>query len=129
MALFDTNLEEILGKKADLGADMLQDQAAQKRKRYISREAASGRLGSGVSNYGLTDLDTQEASGIGDIYSGLGESLGQIPSESILNENEFGRKMSLAELIGRLNKRSSLEEALSALGTAGQIGGTVASFL
>lgn len=130
MALFDPNLnlEQILGNQANTKSAGVQDQYAQKRRRLIGQQGASGRLGSGVSNYPLADLDAAEIGDQGDIYSSLAETLGQIPAGDWLGNNEYGRKMRLSKQIGDINKPSSLEEALSALGQATNIGSKFAAF-
>lgn len=133
MPLFDPNtpmsLEDVLGNQAKLKSDQSQAASVQKKRRLVSREAATGRLGSGVSNYPLADLAVSDASGLGDIQGGLAGALGQIPGEDYLNTNENARKRRLAELMGDLNKPSDLEQALGALNAAGNIGATFAAFM
>lgn len=124
-----TNLEQVLGQQADTQAAGLQDAAVQRKKRLVAQEAHSGRLMSGVSDYPLTDLATSEASGIGDVYSNLAGALGQIPAEDYLNQNQNQNNLNLAQLIGNLNKPSALQEALGALGSAGNIAGKFAAFV
>ena len=91
----------------------------------MAKEAQSGRLGSGVSNYTMGDIDAQEIEGLGDIESGLAESLGGIPAENYLSEQNFERQRSLAALIGSLNKKSGLMNILSGGGVGGGLAATL----
>lgn len=132
MGLFDegsaTNLEQVLGNQANTKALGIQDKYAQAKRRLVGQQAASGRLRSGVSNYNLGDLATSEAKDIGSVYSDLASSLGQIPSEDWLNQNQYTRNLRLSELIGSLQKPSTLQEVLGGIRTAGNVAGTVAMF-
>lgn len=131
MALFgteSTSLEKVLGDQANNQAGQIQDAYAQKRKRTVASEAHAGRLGSGVSDYTMGDLNAAEAGDVGDVYSGLASSLGAIPAEDYTNANSYNRNLQLAQLIGSLNKPSSLQEALGMLGQAGNIGAKFAAF-
>lgn len=131
MALFDPNtnlsLEQILGNKANNQVAQTNDTYVQKKKRLVGQLAANGQLMGGTANYALTDLDTGHAGDEADIYSNLAGALGQIPAEDFGTTRENDRKRRLAELIGGLNKPSSLQEALAGLSAAGNIGGTVAA--
>lgn len=123
------NLEDILGQQAQSATANLTDQYQQQRRRTAADQAASGRLMSGVSNYPLTDLDTgyqQQKSGI---QSQLASSLAGIPEEDWLNQQNFQRQLQLANLIGSLNKPSTLQEALGGIGAIGPLAGMTASFL
>lgn len=124
-----TNLGDILGNQANLQADQTTDAYNQKRRKTVGQLGANGRLMSGVSNYDLGNLDAAQGQDVSGAYSGLAGALGGIPAEDMLDTNNYGRQMSLAELIGRLNKPSKLQEALGALGAAGQTAGTIAAFL
>lgn len=132
MALFPegtpTTLEGALGQQAQQQVAQTRDQYTQARKRLVSKEAANGRLMSGVSNYPLTDLANEGAGAESDIYSNLATTLGSIPSEDILNSNDYERNLQLAKLIGNMNKPSTLQLALGGLGAAGNLGGMAAGF-
>lgn len=121
-------LADVLGQQASGAETDIQNQYAKQRKQLISQQAHEGRLGSGVSNYPLADLDTAEAGDISGVESGLSSALGQVPAEDYYNNVDFQRKQQLAQLLGGLNKPSSLQEALSGLGTAAQLGATFAAF-
>lgn len=123
-----SNLEQVLGDQAQNAVNQSQDAYAQKRKRLVAKEAASGRLMSGVSDYPLADLDTEAASAESDIYSSLAKQLGSIPAEDTLNTNNYNRNLSLAQMIGEMNKSSSLQEALGLLSTGGRLAGNLAMF-
>lgn len=131
MALFDSDvgtLEDALGRQAENRANTIGEVYAKKRRQSIAQQAHAGRLGAGVSNYQAGDLAAEEAGDIGDVYGDLASALGQVPIQDYASSQGNARKRQLAELIARLNEPSDLEEALSALGTAGQIGGTIAMF-
>lgn len=113
------SLEDVLKQQAGAQTAQTQDQFGQARKRLVSQQAASGRLMSGVSDYPLTDLDTGQSRALSGIQSNLASSLGGIPSEDWLNQQNFQRSYQLADLIGRLNKSSTLDEALAGIGAIG----------
>lgn len=123
MALFatPTTLEQALGNQANSQVAQSQDAYTQNRKRLIAGQAAGGQLGSGVQNYGQTDLATGEANNESDIYSGLADSLAGIPAEDQLNQEQYNQNLQLAQLIGSLNKPSQLQEALGTVGTVSHI--------
>lgn len=127
MALFDEGpqtLEDILGKRAESQTMDITNQFAKKRKASVAQQAHAGRLGSGVSNYQAGDLASEEIGALGDVESGLAETLGGIPTEDYLSSQENERNLSLAHLIGSLKKKSSL---MNALGGAGSLGGLAAT--
>lgn len=132
MALFDPNtnlsLSDVLTNQASRKVDQTNDAYVQKKKRLVSQLAANGQLMGGTANYALTDLATGNAGDQADVYANLAGALGQVPTEDYATTRENDRKRRLAELIGNLNKPSSLEEALGALGAAGQVGATFAAF-
>lgn len=121
-------LEDILGRQAETAGMDIQNQFAKKRRQTVSQQAKLGRLGSGVSNYQFGDLAADEAGALGDVESALGSALGQIPITDYATQQDAGRKRQLAELLARLSEPSALEEALSALGAAGNVAGTFAAF-
>jgi|SRR5882672_5246156 len=134
MALLPTgydpkNLEDVLKGQAGSATANLTDQYAQNRKRAVSREAASGRLMSGVSDYSLGDLESNFQQGKSGIQDQLSNSLAAVPEEDWLNQNNFQRSYQLAKLIGSMNKPSTLEEVLGGIGSVGPMAAMTASFL
>lgn len=123
MALFSDydpkNLQDALGQQAKQATAQTTDVYNQARKRAVSREAASGRLMSGVSDYPLTDLDTQRGSALSGIQSNLTDSLAGIPGEDWLNQKNYQRSYQLADLIGRMNKPSTLDQIFQGIGSIG----------
>lgn len=132
MSLFDSGspktLQDVLGQQATGAEEDINQNYAKQRKQVIAQQAHAGRLGSGVSAYPLSDLDTSQANDLAGVESGLASSLGQIPTEDYYNNMDFQRKRQLAQLLGGLNKPSSLQEALGGVGTAAQLGATFAAF-
>lgn len=132
MSLFDSGsgstLADVLNQQADTATQGIQQNYAKKRRQTVSQQAALGRLGSGVANYPLADVNAGEVSDIGGVHSSLASALGGIPSQDYVNQNEDARNRKLAELIASLNKPSDLEQAFGALGTAGRLGATYAAF-
>jgi len=134
MALLPTgydpkNLEDVLKGQATSATNNLTDQYAQNRKRAVSREAASGRLMSGVSDYPLGDLESNFQQGKSGIQDQLANSLAAVPQEDWLNQKNFKRSYDLAQLIGGMNKPSTLEEILGGIGSLGPMAAMTASFL
>lgn len=123
MAFLDSGtpktLEDVLKQSAGAQTAQTTDQYNQARKRTVAQEAHSGRLMSGVSDYPLGDLDTQEGSALSGIQSNLTNALGGIPEEDWLNSQNFQRSYDLASLVGKLNKPSTLDEVLSGIGSIG----------
>lgn len=119
------NLSDVLGQQATSATANLTDQYQQARKRAVAGEAASGRLMSGVSNYPLTDLDTQYQQGQSGIQDQLATSIAGIGQEDWLNNQDYLRQYGLASKIGSANKPSTLDELFQGIG---QIGPTAAMF-
>lgn len=130
MALFDgmDSLEDVLGARADTASNTIQNQYAKQRKKLVSQLASTNRLRGGTANYPLGDLAAGEIGDLGQVQGGLAESLGNIPAEDILDQNEFQRSFELSKLIGKLNKPSALQEALGAFGSATDIASKAAPF-
>jgi hypothetical protein len=130
MSLFDTggSLEDVLGKQADDQVNTIGNVYAKKRRQSIAMNAHNGRLTSGVANYDMGDINAQQAGDVGDVYGGLSNSLGQVPTTDYTNEQDARRNRELAELIAKFNKPSALQEALGAVGAAGSLAATGASF-
>lgn len=122
-------LEDALSGQAQNASNSISQQYAKKRRQSVAQAAHSGRLGSGVYNYTAGDIDASETSALGDVQSALSSALAEIPIGDYGMEQDNARKLQLAKLLGNQNKPSALEEALSALSTAGQIGATFAAFV
>lgn len=130
MAMFDMpqNLEQALGNQAQQKIDTSQDAYAQARRRLAARQASGGQVG-GVRNYARTDLATGEAGIESDIYNELASALAGVPMEDWTDTRQNQRNLSLAELIGKMNKPSSLQEALGGVKLATDVAATGAAFL
>lgn len=133
MGLFDSGngntLEDVLGQRADTQRMTIQDQFAKKRRQTVAQQAHAGRLGSGSSNYNIGDVNAGEADALAGVDSDLAGTLGQIPTDSYLGDQQFNRDLELSKMIAKMNKPSTLQEVLGGIGTAAQVGGTVAAFL
>lgn len=122
------NLSDVLNQQAQ-SASANQNQAyIQQKKRTVADQAADGRLMSGVSNYPLADLSTANQQAQSGIQGNLASSLAGIPEEDWLNTQNFNRSYTLANLIGGLNKPSTLEEALNGVGQVGPLAAMAASY-
>lgn len=129
MALFDGNLEDVLGRQAQTQAMSVEQGYAKKRRQLAGQQAKSGRLSSGVANYPMADLDVGEVGDLSGVYGNLAQSLGQIPTQNYLDDQEYNRNTQLAELIAKMNKPSKLSQALGGLGAATKVAGTATMFL
>lgn len=127
MALFGDSLEDVLGGQAQSATAQTKDKYAQARKRLVGQQAASGRLMSGVADYPLGDLDTQEGQDLSGIQSGLASKLGGISAEDWLNNQNFLRQYGLADKIGKANKPSTLDELFQGIGSIGPTVATLAA--
>lgn len=133
MGLFDAGapntLADVLGRQAETSAMGVNQNYAQKRKRLVSQQAASGRLRSGVANYPLADLEAGRVGDLSNVYGGLSDALAGVPTQDYLEQRQYERDRALAELIASLNKPSGLQEAFGAVGSIGKIAGTVAPLM
>jgi hypothetical protein len=123
------NLNDVLQQQAQSASANQNQQYIQQKKQTVADQAASGRLMSGVSNYPLADLSTQNQQAQSGIQDQLASSLAGIPEEDWLNTQNFQRQTQLANLIGSLNKPSTLQEALQGVGSLGPLAAVTASFL
>jgi hypothetical protein len=123
------NLQDVLQGQADTASQQQQQSYIAQKKKAVAGEAAGGRLMSGVSNYPLADLSNQNQTAQAGIQDQLASSLAGIPEEDWLNQQNYGRSKQLADLIGSLNKPSTLEEALGAVGQVGPMAAMAASFI
>ncbi len=121
-------LEDTLGQQAQAASANQTQNYIQQKKRTVADQAAGGRLMSGVSNYPLADLSTQNQGAQSGIQDSLANSLAGIPEEDWLNTQNFQRNKQLADLIGSLNKPSTLQEALGGIGQVGPLAAMTASF-
>lgn len=125
MALFGDdrprNLEQVLGRQAQTQSMGLENAYAKKRGRLVSQQAHLGRLGSGVSNYNLADLDAAEIGDLSGVQGGLAEVLGQVPAEDYGTLQAEKRKRELAILLAEQMQPSDLEEAFGAIGGVGNL--------
>lgn len=132
MPLVDTStpqtLEDALTSTANDQTANIQSSYAKKRRQLLGQEAASGRLMSGVSDYDLSDLDSAEGTAESQVQSGLAGALGSVTSEDYLNQKNFSRNQQLAQLIGRLQKPSTLDEALGGVQAFAGLASTMAAF-
>lgn len=122
-------LEDVLGQQAKQATAQTTDAYTQARKRAVAGQAASGRLMSGVADYPLGDLDTQQGQALSGIQSDLSSKLGGIPAEDWLNNKNFQRSYQLAQLIGSLNKPSTLDEVFQGIGSIGPTAAMAAALL
>jgi hypothetical protein len=120
-------LQDVLSQSAGSQSANLTDQYQQARKQAISDQASSGRLMSGVSNYPLTDLDTQYQSGLSGIQGNLASQEGSIPEEDWLNTQQFGRSQDLASQIANELKPSDLQQIFQGIGTGASVIGAGAA--
>jgi hypothetical protein len=116
------NLQDVLTQQAQSANANLTDQYQQNKKRLVSQQAASGRLESGVSDYPLTDLQTNYTQGQSGIQDQLATALAGIPAEDWLNSQNFQQSLGLANQIANANKPSTLDEIFQGIGTAGGLG-------
>lgn len=122
-------LEDALTQNATDQTANTQAAYAQRKKKLLGQEAASGRLTSGVSDYDISGMNAAEGADLSGIQTDLASSLGSITSEDYLNQKNFARQQQLAQLIGRLNKPSTLDEVFGGVGAATNLGMTMAAFL
>jgi hypothetical protein len=121
------NLQDVLNQSAGAQSANLTDQYNQARKQTISDQASSGRLMSGVSNYPLTDLQTQYQSGLSGIQGNLASEEASVPEEDWLNSQNFGRSQTLASQIANELQPSDLQTIFQGIGTGAQVVGTAAA--
>lgn len=131
MATYTTrSLKDIFGDVAQSQVDPFQADRAAKRGKVVSGQAASGRLSSGIAEHTLGEFDSDTAAGEAAIRAGVLPSEGQGTLQedqqdfaSSEAEKEYQRNMSLARLLGQMNKPSTLQEIFGGIGAgAGLIG-------
>ena len=87
----------------------------------ISSGAYAGRVRGEYAPQELQRAGQQESAGIEDQLTRL---LSEGSYDEAVKQNEHEKDLALAREIGNLNKGSSAQELLAALGEAGQLGGT-----
>lgn len=117
------NLSDVINQSTGAQTANLTDQYNQARRRTVADQAASGRLMSGVSDYPLTDLDTQYQQGLSGIQANQANTLAGIPEEDWLNQQNFGRSYSLAQDIASRYKPSTLQEIFQGIGAGAGLAG------
>jgi hypothetical protein len=123
------NLNDVLTNQAQTASAQQQQNYIQQKKKTVASEAAGGRLMSGVSDYPLADLSNQNQTAQSGIQDQLANSLSAIPEEDWLNQQNFTRSKQLADLIGSLNKPSTLDEVLGGIGSIGPTAALSAALL
>lgn len=129
MAFLDTGgtLEDALNQQAQTAREGIGQQYARRRRQAVSQQAKAGRLGSGVSNYQFGDINAAEAGALGGVENALSTALGQVPIGDYSTQQDNARKRELAQLLAEISKPSSLEEALGAFSTFGNLAGNAAA--
>jgi len=100
-----STLEDVLGQTADTAGMTIQNQYAKARRKAVGEQAASGRLGSGVANYTMGDINAGELTDLASNESDLATALGQIPTQDYMGDLENARRLELAKLIGKMSKK------------------------
>lgn len=119
---YDPNtLNDVLQGQAKSASANQTDLYQQQRKRTVADQAASGRLMSGVSDYPLTDLDTQNQQAQSGIQNQLATALGGISQEDWLNNQNYLRSYGLANQIGNANRPSTLDQLFQGIGSIGPL--------
>lgn len=122
------SLQDALSQSAGSASANLGDQYIQAKKQLVSDQASSGRLMSGVSDYPLTDLQTQYQQGLSGIQGNLATEEAAIPSEDWLNQQQFGEGQQLASQLSSLLQPSTLDQVFQGIGQVAPIIGAAASF-
>ena len=117
------NLQDVLSQSAGAATNNITNQYQQQRKQAISDQASSGRLMSGVSDYPLTDLQTNYQQGLSGIQGNLASQEAGIPEEDWLNSQAFGRQKQVANQIASNLSPSTLQEIFQGIGTGTQLAG------
>lgn len=133
MAAYTTrSLKDIFGDVAQSQIDPYMANRATGRSKVIAGDAASGRLSSGVASADLNAYDKDTNAGVSAIRAGVlpSEAQGTLQSQQqdFLDqqaEKEFQRNISLANLLGSLNKPSSLQELFGGINSGANLLGNV----
>lgn len=119
-------LQDTINQSMGSATANLTDQYTQAKRQTVADQASSGRLMSGVSDYPLTDLQTNYEQGLSGIQNQGAQEEAGIPAEDWLNQNQFQNSLGLANQIGNANQPTTLSEIFQGIGVAGQLGGTAA---
>lgn len=126
------SLEDIFGQVAQSQVDPYRQQRVIDRSKTVAGQAASGRLSSGIAEHTLGEFDRNSASGEAAIRAGVLPSEGQgtlnnLQNEFVSNEaeKEYQRNLSLANLLGGMNKPSTLSEIFAGIGAGSSLLGNV----
>lgn len=122
------NLSDVLSQQAQSASANQQDSYVQQKKKLVADQAANGQLMGGTSNYAQTDLSTANQQAQSGIQDQLASSLAAVPQEDWLNNQDFNRSYQLAQLIGSLNKPSTLDQVFQGIGSVGPLVATAAAF-
>jgi hypothetical protein len=133
MATYATrSLKDIFGDVAQSQVDPYKQGRVIGRNKVIAGDAASGRLSSGVASNDLNAYDLATNQGETAIRAGVlpSEAQGtlQTNQQDFLDqqaEKEYQRNLSLANLLGSLNKPSTLQEIFAGLGAGSSLLGNV----
>lgn len=115
-----TKLGDLFEQSASSQEQPIRNEFSRLRKRAVAGQAASGRLRSGLAEYPLAELDRGEGEALSSIRGDLAGKLAGFGAKDFFDEQDFNRQKQLAELIGRLNKPSTLEEIFGGIGAGGQ---------
>jgi len=116
-------LEDALRGQAETANLNIENLYARKRRQSVAQAAHGGRLGSGVYNYEAGDINTGETGALGQVQNALAYELGQVPLQDYASQQDAQRQAELARLLAEIQKASPLQEALGALGVAGNVAG------
>lgn len=129
-------IEDVLGDSAQNQVDAYKRGRLPGRNSQVSQLAATGRLSSGVAENVLNNYDTNTNVGETGIRAGILPSVaqGQLGADTQNRQNaftdeqaqkEYDRNMTLARLLGSMNKPSDLSQIFSGIGAAGGLAGNV----
>ena len=121
-------LQDTINQSMGSASANLTDQYTQQKKQMVADQASSGRLMSGVSDYPLTDLQTQYQQGLSGIQNQGAQEEAGIPSEDWLNQQQYQNSLGLANQIGSLMQPSTLDQVFQGIGSAAPIIGAAAAF-
>lgn len=133
MATYSTRtLKDIFGDVAQGQVDPYKEGRAAGRGKVVAGQAASGRLSSGIAEHTLGEYDSDTASGEAAIRAGVLPSEAQGTLQTNQNEfaadeaeKEYQRNLSLAKLLGQMNKPSTLQEIFTGIGAGSSLLGNV----
>lgn len=126
------SLKDIFGDVAQSQIDPYDKSRVLGRNKVIAGDAASGRLSSGVASADLGQYDQGTAQGEAAIRAGVlpSEATGTINQQQNdfidqQSEKDYQRNLSLANLLGGMNKPSTLQEIFAGIGAGSSLLGNV----